>query len=98
MPGSGRIEKADRGTSEAGIYRIELTPIQKKAGYGDLRFGAFGIIHRYAQMMGISNHDDVEDVPWIRIYKCFDMEKKIALCKIKESKIIEYESKLKAKR
>lgn len=77
---------------------IELTPIQKKAGYGDLRFGAFGIIHRYAQMMGISNHDDVEDVPWIRIYKCFDMEKKIALCKIKESKIIEYESKLKAKR
>lgn len=49
-------------------------------------------------MMGISNHDDVEDVPWIRIYKCFDMEKKIALCKIKESKIIEHESELKAKR
>lgn len=87
-----RINKLFASTS------IELTLIQKKAGYGNLRFGAFGIIHRYAQMMGISNHDDVEDVPWIRIYKCFDMEKKIALCKIKESKIIEYESKLKAKR
>lgn len=26
--------------------------------------------------MGISNHEEVECVPWIRVYKCLDMDAK----------------------
>nr|DAM01845.1 MAG TPA: hypothetical protein [Caudoviricetes sp.] len=92
------ITEVDRINKLFSSTSIELTPIQKRAGYGNLKFGAFGLIHRYARMMGISNHEDVEEVPWIRVYECFRMEKEIALCQIRETKIREEEYKLKSKR
>jgi len=27
--------------------------------------------------MGITNHDDVLTVPWLRIYKCMEMDNKV---------------------
>ena len=37
----------------------------------------FGILDWYAKRMGITNHDEVLTVPWLRIYKCMDMDNKV---------------------
>lgn len=54
---------------------VPPTPQEKQAGIERLQFGVFGTIDWYARRMGI-DHDDVEKVPWIRIYKCLDMRSK----------------------
>ena len=50
------------------------TPEQISAGVMRLNFGVFGMIDWYAQRMGITDHEAVMDVPWVRIYKCLDMD------------------------
>jgi hypothetical protein len=52
------------------------TAKEKQAGVDNLQFGLFGILDWYAKRMGITNHDDVLTVPWLRIYKCMDMDNK----------------------
>lgn len=65
-----RINKLFKNTS--------IPPIQeeKQAGVEKLNFGSFGIIDWFAQRMGITDHSEVENVPWVRIYKCLDMDAK----------------------
>jgi hypothetical protein len=53
------------------------TAKEKQAGVERLQFGLFGILDWYAKRMGITNHDEVLAVPWLRIYKCMDMDNKI---------------------
>lgn len=53
------------------------TAKEKQAGVDNLQFGLFGILDWYAKRMGITNHDDVLTVPWLRIYKCMDMDNKV---------------------
>ena len=52
------------------------TAQQKKAGIDTLQFGLFGMLDWYALRMGISDHDEVLKTPWLRIYKCLDMDNK----------------------
>jgi len=52
------------------------TAKEKQAGVENLQFGLFGILDWYAKRMGITNHDEVLTVPWLRIYKCMDMDNK----------------------
>lgn len=40
------------------------------AGIENLNFGTFGVVDWYARRMGITNHDEVYSIPWIRIYTC----------------------------
>ena len=53
------------------------TAKEKQAGVDNLQFGLFGILDWYAKRMGITNHDDVLTVPWLRIYKCMEMDNKV---------------------
>ena len=53
------------------------TAKEKQAGVEKLQFGLFGILDWYAKRMGITDHDDVLTVPWLRIYKCMDMDNKV---------------------
>jgi len=53
------------------------TAKEKQAGVNKLQFGLFGILDWYAKRMGITNHDDVLQVPWLRIYKCMEMDNKV---------------------
>ena len=53
------------------------TAKEKQAGVDNLQFGLFGILDWYAKRMGITNHDEVLAVPWLRIYKCMDMDNKV---------------------
>lgn len=41
-----------------------------------MRFGLFGMLDWYAVRMGISDHDQVLKTPWLRIYKCMEMDNK----------------------
>lgn len=65
-----RIGKLFKGTS------IPPTEEEKQAGVEKLNFGAFGLIDWYAKRMGITDHAQVDDVPWIRVYKCLEMDAK----------------------
>ena len=47
---------------------------EKQAGSDRLNFGLFGLLDYYAQRMGITDHEAVERVPWVRVYKCLDMD------------------------
>lgn len=63
-----RISKLFESTS------IEPTQEEKRAGVEKLSFGLFGLIDYYALRMGITDHEQVESVPWVRVYKCLDMD------------------------
>ena len=54
--------------------KIPPTKEEKQAGVEQLNFGAFGILDWYAQRMGITDHEAVEYVPWMRVYKCLEMD------------------------
>lgn len=45
-----------------------------QAGAKKLNFGIFGLIDWYAQRMGIMNHEEVESVPWVRVFECMKMD------------------------
>lgn len=49
-----------------------------QAGVEMLDFGEFGTIDWYAQRMHIADHDKVMELPWVRIYKCLDIDNKKA--------------------
>lgn len=49
---------------------INHTPEELQAGVKDLNFGIFGTIDWYARRMGITDHDEVMKVRWIRIWQC----------------------------
>ena len=53
----------------AGI-KVNHSSEEIAAGINDLDFGTFGVVDWYARRMGITNQDEVYDVPWIRIYTC----------------------------
>lgn len=63
-----RINKLFASTSN------KPTADEVRAGIGELSFGAFGLLDYYAIRMGITNHEEVEKVPWIRVYKCMDID------------------------
>ena len=45
-----------------------------RAGINKMNFGVFGMIDWYARRMGITDHEEVMSVPWVRVYKCLDMD------------------------
>ena len=40
------------------------------AGIDKMNFGMFGLADWYARRMGISNHDEAFNTPWVRIWQC----------------------------
>ena len=58
--------------------RIKIKPSseQQRAGIEDLNFGIFGLVDWYAKRMGITDHEDVMSVTWVRVYKCLEMDNK----------------------
>lgn len=57
-----------------GSTQIAPTPEEQRAGIDRLEFGPFGIVDWYAQRMHIADHDTVMAMPWLRIYKCADID------------------------
>lgn len=61
--------------------KIKTKPSDKEvqAGISQLNFGVFGIVDWYAKRMGISDHEQVFGVPWVRVYKCLEMDNKTVM-------------------
>lgn len=49
---------------------------EEQAGIKKLRFGLFGMLDWYARRMNIQDHDQVLAVPWMRVWRCLDMDNK----------------------
>lgn len=73
--------------------RIKPTKREEKAGVKNLQFGLFGMLDWYAVRMRITNHDDVLNTPWMRIYKCMDIDNKKRLYEIRLQQVIADEMK-----
>ena len=57
----------------AGLFRSlvrEPEAAEIMAGIEKLDFGMFGLADWYARRMGITDHDEVFDTPWLRIWQC----------------------------
>lgn len=63
------------------------TPSEIKAGIKDVNFGLFGMLDWFALRMGIEDHDKVLQFPWIRIYKCLDMDNQKRAFEVRLQKI-----------
>ena len=50
------------------------TSEEVRAGVEKLDYGAFGLIDWYAKRMGITDHDEVMRVPYLRVYQCLKMD------------------------
>ena len=72
---------------------VPPTPEEKQAGADKMNFGMFGLVDYYAQRMGITDHEAVEHVPWVRVYKCFDMDAQRARMERRLRKILERRKK-----
>lgn len=57
---------------------IPPTAEEEQAGAGRMNFGPFGMIDYFARRMGITDHETVERVPWVRVYKCMDMDAQVS--------------------
>lgn len=68
------VTEVERINKLFGSLAPHPTAKEKQAGIDTLQFGLFGMLDWYALRMGITNHDDVLQVPWMRIYKCMDMD------------------------
>lgn len=74
----------------AGLFAsiaLPLTPLQEKAGYGKLNFGAFALVDAFAQRMHITDHEEVERVPWVRVFQCFKMDAEREMCRRRAEEI-----------
>lgn len=54
--------------------RHKPTSEEQQAGIGSINSGPFGILDWYARRMGIVDHEAVEYVPWVRIFKCMEID------------------------
>ena len=57
----------------AGLFRSlsrEPDAAEVMAGIDKLDFGIFGLADWYARRMGINDHEDVFNTPWLRIWQC----------------------------
>lgn len=87
-----RINKLFEGT------QLKPTDEQVRAGISKMNFGVFGMVDWYAKRMGITDHESVFRVPWIRIYKCMDIDTKTEQYNRRLQKVMSDESKRRIRR
>lgn len=64
------VKEQDRIAGLFASLGREHTAAETMAGIEKLDFGMFGLADWYARRMGISDHDDAFDTPWLRIWQC----------------------------
>lgn len=71
------------------------TEKERKAGIESLKFGIFGTVDYFALRMGIRDHEEVMSVPWIRVYKCLQIDSEKAKYEQRLRKVYEDEQRRK---
>lgn len=63
------------------------------AGIDRLDFGTFGIVDWYARRMGLSDHNEVFNTPWQRVYQCAKIDHENGEFEKRYRKILERRTK-----
>ena len=87
----GRINKLFSSTNRRPT-RQEL-----EAGIEGLKFGIFGTVDWYALRMGIEDHEKVMEVPWMRVFKCLQIDSEKHKYELRLRKVYERERDAKKK-
>lgn len=76
---------------------IEYKPTaeEEKAGIKNISHGFFGTIDWYARRMGISDHDEVVELNWGRIYQCLKIDSENNRFEKRYRQIINQQNKMK---
>lgn len=53
---------------------VDPTIDEIQAGIDKLNFGPFGLVDYFALRMGIADHEEVMNIPWIRIFQCMKID------------------------
>ena len=64
------VAEQDRIAALFASLTRDHTAAEIMAGIENLNFGMFGLADWYARRMGISDHDDAFNTPWLRIWQC----------------------------
>ena len=64
------VAELERIAGLFGMLAREPDAAEVMAGVEQLDFGMFGLADWYAKRMGITDHDEVFDTPWLRIWQC----------------------------
>lgn len=64
------VAEQDRIAALFASLTRDHTAAEIMAGIENLNFGMFGLADWYARRMGISDHDDAFNTPWIRVWQC----------------------------
>jgi hypothetical protein len=64
------VAEQDRIAALFSSLSREHTAAEVMAGIEKLNFGMFGLADWYARRMGISDHDEAFNTPWLRIWQC----------------------------
>ena len=64
------VAEQDRIAALFASLTRDHTAAEIMAGIESLNFGMFGLADWYARRMGISDHDDAFNTPWIRVWQC----------------------------
>lgn len=75
--------------------KIRRTPKSQevRAGIDKLNHGMFGTADWYAKRMGITDHEEVMSVSWLRIYQCMKIDHDNALYEERLQKVYENDRK-----
>lgn len=64
------VAEQDRIAALFALLTRDHTAAEIMAGIENLNFGMFGLADWYARRMGISDHDEAFNTPWLRIWQC----------------------------
>ena len=64
------VAEQDRIAALFASLTRDHTAAEIMAGIENLNFGMFGLADWYARRMGISDHDEAFNTPWLRIWQC----------------------------
>ena len=71
------------------------SPEETQAGIDKLQFGVFGMLDWYAKRMGITDHNEVNNIAWVRIFQCMKNDSEEAAFQKRLQKV--YNDKIKRK-
>lgn len=67
-------DELERITNLFKTIEYKPTADEVKAGINTISHGFFGTVDWYARRMGITNHDEVVELKWTRIYQCLNID------------------------
>lgn len=86
-------KEIDRINKLFSSVHLDYTDQEIRAGIEEMQFGVFGILDWYAKRMGITDHNEVLSVPWVRVFTCMKNDTMDAAFNRRLQKVYESDAK-----